>query len=301
MNTKQFRYVLTVAKEGSFSRAADVLNISQPSLSQYIKKIETSIGMELFERTNGDIRLTDAGAEYVETGRKILELEHNMEIHLSDISSQKRGSLIVGTSPYRSASMMPAVVSAFHKLYPGIHLIIREGTTAELAEGMEHGEYDLCLTLLPLDGRLFKWETVTQEELVVAVPSSFSPFETVTLPHRKYPAIDAFLLNHSKMVMLTEAQFMQKQLENLMIDCKLSIIPAAVVKSLEAQIEMVKAGIGMALVPSGIERFCHKDEVRFYSFKQELPKREVVLAWKNHRVLPRMTEEFIRTVKTIKW
>lgn len=61
MNHKQFNYVLTLAKEGSFSKAADVLNISQPSLSQYIKKIEQQIGLELFDRANGEIRLTDAG------------------------------------------------------------------------------------------------------------------------------------------------------------------------------------------------------------------------------------------------
>ena len=69
---------------------------------------------------------------------------------------------------------------------------------------------------------------------------------------------------------------MQKQLANLMIDHKITVHTAAIVKSLKAQIEFVKAGVGMALVPSGIERFCKLDEVTFYSFNQSLPKREVV-------------------------
>lgn len=85
--------------------------------------------------------------------------------------------------------MMPEIASAFKKIHPGMHLVIREGTTAELAEGMEHGEYDLCLTLLPLDGRIFEWEKVAEEELVLSVPASMPVFQTVDIHDRKYPAV----------------------------------------------------------------------------------------------------------------
>lgn len=73
MNAKQFKYVLTLANQGSFSKAAEVLEISQPSLSQYVKKIEQQIGLPLFDRINGVVRLTDAGRLYINTGRKVLE------------------------------------------------------------------------------------------------------------------------------------------------------------------------------------------------------------------------------------
>ena len=69
MNTKQLQYVLTLAHEGSFSKAATALNITQPSLSQYIKKIEKEVGLELFDRTNGDVQITDAGRVYLNAGR----------------------------------------------------------------------------------------------------------------------------------------------------------------------------------------------------------------------------------------
>lgn len=304
MNTKQLQYVLTLAHEGSFSKAADILSISQPSLSQYIKKIEASVGAILFDRANGDVRLTDAGVAYVETGRKILDLEHQMENRISDICSNRAGSLIIGAAPYRAASMMPVIAQRFQKLYPGMHLIIREGTTTELAEGMEHGEYDLCLTLLPIDGRIFNWEKVMEEELVLAVPGTLPKLPSAVMENRKFPAIDASLLNNAKLVMLTEAQFMQKQLNNLITDCHLHIEPAAVVKSLEAQIEMVKAGIGMALVSSGIERFCNhgvSEEVTLYSFQRELPKREVVAMWRKEQKLSRVTEELKRIIMEIPW
>ena len=158
MNIKQLKYVLVLAREQNFSRAAEILNISQPSLSQYIKKIEMQMGAELFVRANGYVRLTDAGRVVVETSRKILDLEHRMENDLQDISEYRTGSLIVGTAPYRSAGLMPAAVRAFRETYPGIQVIVREGTTAELLEAAERGEFDLCLTTMPVDERVFACE-----------------------------------------------------------------------------------------------------------------------------------------------
>lgn len=142
-----------------------------------------------------------------------------------------------------------------------MHLIVREGTTAELVEGMEHGEYDLALTLLPIDKRLFNYEKVVEEELILAVPPSYPSFQTTKVQDRKHPSVDAVVLDGKRLVMLTYAQFLQKQLENLLIDNHLKVSVAAVVKSLEAQIEFVKAGVGMALMPSGIERFCKDSDV----------------------------------------
>ena len=300
MNTKHFKYVLILAQEGSFSKAAEVLNISQPSLSQFVKKLEKETGMELFDRTNGEVRLTDAGRVYIETGRKIADAEHQMEVSFSDLRSRKSGSLIIGAAPYRAAGMLPEITRRFQELHPGMHLIIREGTTTELTEGMEHGEYDLAVTLMPVDQRIYKYEKIMEEELVLAVPSSYNPLPAKELPNRKYPAVNAKVLDGQTMVMLTDHQFMQKQLNNLCKDYQLNIRPAAIVKSLEAQIEMVKAGVGTALMPSGIERFC-RGEVTFYSFVQMLPRREVVVIWRKDRKLSRAAEELIEVILSISW
>lgn len=301
MNMKQLKYILVLAYEGSFSKAAGVLNISQPSLSQYVKKIEQQVGIELFDRTNGEVRLTDAGKIYVEVGRKILDLEHQMEVSFSDISDHKKGSLIIGTSPYRAAGMLPEITRQFREVYPGMHLNICEGTTSELAEGMEHGHYDMCLTLLPINERIFSYEKIIEEEVVLAVPYSYPEFESKMLSTRKYPVINVKHLDQKHFIMLTDTQFMQKQLRDLEADYNINLNTAAIVKSLEAQIEMVKAGIGFALMPSGIKRFCKKNEVRFYSFEQEFCKRDVVVMWRKEQKLPEVAKTLINIIKNISW
>ena len=301
LNFKQLKYVLVLANEHSFSRAADALNITQPSLSQYIKKIEKEVGLPLFDRANGDVRLTDAGKVYIEGGRKILDIEQRMKNSFTDLASYKTGSLIIGAAPYRAASMMPVITSKFRSIHPGMHLVVREGTTAELAEGMEHGEFDLAITLLPIDDRLFKWEKIVEEELILAVPASYPSFPTKSIPGRRYGAVETGTLNEQSMVMLTETQFMQRQLQMLLDDSGVKVSTAAIVKSIEAQIEFVKAGVGMALVPSGIERFCTDSSVIFYSFADDLPRREVVVMWRKDQKLSKTAEELKEVIHSIRW
>ena len=296
MNTKQLKYVIVLAREGSFSKAAESLGITQPSLSQYVKKIEKEIGLELFDRTGGNLRLTDAGRVYIDAGQKILALERRMEAQFSDLSGNRAGTVVIGASPYRTAGMMPVVARVFRERFPGMHLTIREATTAELAEGLEQGEYDLILTLLPVDERLFTWEKVTEEELILAVPADRPPLPAQSMPQRRYPAVDPAVLNGQSLVMITSAQFMQKQLEELTAEFRLSIGTAAVVKSLEAQINMVRAGVGMALTATGIERFVSEGEVRFYSFTHPLPRRQVVVAWRADRSLSRAADELKKII-----
>ncbi len=301
MNTKQFQYVLTLAREGSFSGAADMLNITQPSLSQYIKKIEKEIGADLFTRTNGDVRITDAGKIYIEAGRRILDIEHQMENAINDIAACKKGSLIIGTSPYRSASMMPAVAGKFKQLHPNMYLVIREATTAELLDGMEHGEFDLAVTLLPVDEKRFSYEKLAEEEILLAVPAAWEKLSAVKSRGRKYPAVSTAVLRKYPLVMLTEAQYMQQQVDGLLYGGESSAAPAVVVKSLEAQIEMVRSGVGMAVVPGGVEQFCRDGSVTYYSFSDQLLKRTPAVIWRKGVKLSRTAQELISVIKTIEW
>ena len=171
MNTKQLKYVLVLAQEGSFSKAADRLNISQPSLSQYIKKMETELGISLFDRSGGWVRLTDAGKVCIETGQKILELERNMERRFSDLMTYQTGTIVVGLSAHRSVKLMPRVAAEFQKRYPGMVLRLEERPRPDLMEAASRGEFDLCVTTLPVEQSLFAAETLFHEEMILAVPT----------------------------------------------------------------------------------------------------------------------------------
>lgn len=303
MNLKQFRYVIILAGEGSFSKAAEVLNISQPSLSQYIKKIETQLGVELFERVNNTVKLTDAGRIFVETGRKMLELERQMQNQLLEIAEHKAGTIIVGTTPYRSTTMMPKVAAEFQKRYPGMHLVVDERDTHSLIEAAERGEFDICVLTAPVDERIFATEFITDEEILLAVPKNCSLDKkaarlAISMEDRKYPAVDARVFDEEAFVMITEMQVMQKFLDDLCLDYDLHLKKAAIVKSLEAQIEMVQERVGAAIVPSGIEKSNNfSEKITYYSLVQNLQKRKVVAIYRKEKYLSEVIETLIQIMQ----
>lgn len=303
MNTRQIKYVITLADLGSFSVAAEALNISQPSLSQYIKKIETEIGMPLFERSNGNVKTTDAGKVYVETGRKILNLEKNMHNVLADISNNKSGSITVGTTPFRSVTIMPDVTKKFKDKYSGIEIVIREMPTHELLEAAERGEFDLCVTALPVNENIFEYDVVMDEEIVLAVKKDckldrFLKENATVSKDRIHSMIDITLLKGKEFVMVPDNQTMQKELNKLILKYDLDLKTAAVVKRLESQIEMVAAGVGSAIVPAGIKkskRFF--SNISCYSFSQEIIKRSLAVAYKKDKYLSKPMNDLIKILK----
>ena len=119
MNTKQLQYVQTLARIGSFSGAAAELGISQPSLSQYVKKIEQELGVELFRRTGNQLSLTAAGEVYLEAGRRMLDEEAQMNARLGDLKADRRGVLRIGAAPFRTSSLLPRAIAAFRERFPG--------------------------------------------------------------------------------------------------------------------------------------------------------------------------------------
>ena len=287
MNDKQFKYVLTLANERSFSRAAELLNITQPSLSQYIKKIEKEMGMELFDRSGGEVRITDAGRAFIDIGRKMLDLEHQLESSLSDIASFKSGTITIGISAHRSVALMPPVVKAFKALYPGITLRVVEKSRRELIEAAEQGEFDLVLTTLPVNDELFASETVFIEENVIAVPSDVV-LPSQTLPERKYPAISAASLNGLPFAMLNEDHLMQRKLQELIKTYALQLKKEVECTSLEALVGMAKEGIGAAYIPACLAK---GEGLHFYSIRETVPKRVIVLIYRKEQYLSKAVRD----------
>lgn len=97
---QEYEYVYQVYKEKSFSKAAKNLFISQPALSATIKKIETKLGVQLFERTTTSVTLTEAGEAYIDTARKIMELESDLAVYLEDLSNLNTGRLVLAGTAF---------------------------------------------------------------------------------------------------------------------------------------------------------------------------------------------------------
>ena len=129
MEDRAFYYIQKILEEGSISQAAKRLFIAQPSLSQYIKRIENDLGAELFEKNAKPAKLTGAGQIYLQTEQKIHQLRQQRKNQIDDLFDLKIGHLTIGSSNYRSMYLLTSVLPVFKQRYPGISISLEEGIT----------------------------------------------------------------------------------------------------------------------------------------------------------------------------
>ena len=170
MEIRQLRYMLTVAEERSFSRAAEKLYIAQPHLSQYIKKLEMQIGVKLFDRSQTPLALTAAGEQFALKARQLLQLGDNLLQQMHDYSEEKTGRLALGISPVRSAFILPLVLPAFRARFPHVELSLYEGTSSNLEDWMNQGVTDLTILSLPINSDTFSYEILMEEKFLIVAP-----------------------------------------------------------------------------------------------------------------------------------
>jgi DNA-binding transcriptional LysR family regulator len=146
MNLNHLAIFHAVAEEGSVTRAAERLHISQPAVSKTLRELETSLGMALFHRLSKGVRLTDAGEILRGYARQIFELENEAGRALSELRELERGRLSVGASTTIGVYLLPELCAAFRNAFPGIEMRLEIANTAQIQRRLIRNEFDLALT-----------------------------------------------------------------------------------------------------------------------------------------------------------
>jgi LysR family cyn operon transcriptional activator len=150
MLLRHLRYLLAVADHGGFTRAAEALHVSQPTLSQQIRQLEESLGVDLFDRTSRSVKPTDAGEAYIECARRVLvELEAGKRA-LHDVKDLSRGSLRLAMTPTFMAYLVGPLVRDYVARYPGIHLEIFELSMDDIEAGLADDSLDIAIAFTPV-------------------------------------------------------------------------------------------------------------------------------------------------------
>ena len=127
-----YEYFVAIVDEGSLTKAAEHLYVSQPSLSQYLKRLEANLGVELFDRSASPLRLTYTGERYYQYVLQMMKLDENIRREFQDIKNQTSGRLRLGVALWRGACLLPDVFPSFHRQYPDIHIELTEGRSVQL-------------------------------------------------------------------------------------------------------------------------------------------------------------------------
>ncbi|MFJ8134719.1 LysR family transcriptional regulator [Streptomyces sp. NPDC096013] len=178
MQFTQLQYFVAVAETRHFTRAADLVHVAQPSLSQQIKALERELGADLFLRARGNITLTDAGEALLPLARRILADADTARHEVQELAQLRSGRIRLGATPSLCTGLLPDVLRAFHDRYPGIRLLIEEGGSHDLVRELARGALDLALVVLPLptpSPALTTVELLREDLVVVSSPEAPAP------------------------------------------------------------------------------------------------------------------------------
>ena len=170
LEIRHLRYFLAVAEAGSFSRAADRLGISQPSVSQQMRDLEVALRVSLFQRRGKRILLTSTGFIFQEHARALLRQLENFLEELGHEPGQMRGSLHLGVIPALNVPLVPRLLEMFEPKHPGISLIVEEISSTEIETALEEGRMDVGLGFLTRHSPNLRYERLCTDEFALIVP-----------------------------------------------------------------------------------------------------------------------------------
>lgn len=292
---KKYEYVLSIAQNGGISQAADELGISQPTLSKYIKKLESELGVELFDRSTIPIRPTVAGERFIEAGIRLIDMEHQLHKQLEEVKLNKNTVVKLGISPSRSPYLIPAIVDEYKKNNSNGNIVIKERTTAELNALLARGDIDLSISLYDQDSAGFEHIELFFEDILLAVPKELFPDTDSALKILQ----EAPLISVGSGLSLW--QTMNETIRSLGIGD-----PEIECQSIESALALVKRGLGVMLVPSYVCEYGTAEQnknLRFLNLPSELLKknghnykRKVCLFYRKEQFLTQAEKDFIACV-----
>lgn len=302
------KYVYEVYKERSFTKAAQNLYISQPSLSARIKKIEEIIGEPLFDRSTTPLQLTEVGKVYIEAAEEITQIEQRVENYINDLAGLKTGNLAVGASTLFAAYVVPSLITQFNQKFPDVHIQLIEGNTAELEEMLGSNALDFVIDNYHYDSILYNKELYCEENILLAVPKHFAVNEELGIYqlsykniknknylNQKYPAVPLGRFADLPFIMLTQGNDTRTRGDRLCrnVGFKPNIVLEFNQQSTAYMASSTQLGATFIsdILVSQLPTF---ENLVYYKLDGEEAKRKVFFYYKTHKYKTRVMEEFVR-------
>jgi LysR family transcriptional regulator, transcription activator of glutamate synthase operon len=286
MDLRQLRYLVALAEEGSFTRAAESVHIAQPAVSQQIRRLEEELGIALVERTTRRVALTDAGELLVVRARRILAELEAAETELQALSGMYAGHVTIGAMHTMGPVDLSLALALFSERHPNVHFTVREQSSEEMAEMLRVDELDLAFLSVTerIESRGLGLHQLVSEELVVLLPRSHR------LGKRK----------QVRMAELADEPFISfragARLRELLFAAgrEAHFEPRVTLESNESQRvrRLVSRGLGVAILPRSDAEGPGAD-VAVATLSEPTLRRDITLAWREGRRHAPAAAEFL--------
>lgn len=280
MTLTELKYIVAVARERHFGRAAEACYVSQPTLSVAIRKLEEELEVTIFERGGAEVGITPIGLRIIEQAQKVLEEGANLKEIAKEGQNPLSGPLRVGIIYTVAPYLLPLLIPTQIKLTPHMPLVLQENYTTRLLELLRQGEIDAAIVALPLNDSGFMVRELYDEPFVVVVPQGH---EWSGRSH-----VDSSELKDETMLLLGSGHCFRDQVLDVCPELsRFSASSEGIQRtfegsSLETIRHMVATGIGVTVLPATAINNTMQDSalLEYIPFNEPVPDRRIVLIWR---------------------
>ncbi|MFD0616426.1 LysR family transcriptional regulator [Paenibacillus sp. GCM10027629] len=285
MDIRHLQYITEIVRCNSFTKAAESLHITQPTISKSIINLEQELNTEIFVREGKQIKLTDAGDAIMNYAEPILHLFDQLMAEINDLTYLNKGNIRIGIPPMAGSSYFPMVIKQFQATYPGITIHMVEDGAKRIEERIEEGDIDVGAVLRPIDHEMFDSFPIVEDRLKVIMHPSHP------LAERKH--IELQELSQDRFILFSH-QFALH--ERIIHECRaVGFEPQIVSESSHWDFigEMVGADIGIAMLPDTICRLLSPEKVRAVTLINPIIPWQLSMAWRRVGYLSRASRAWI--------
>lgn len=281
MELRYLRYFVAVAQTQHFTRAAEMLGMSQPPLSQQIRRLEQEVGTPLFYRQTRGVELTEAGEAFYEDACQIIALSDAAMEKAKGIARGINGKLYLGvTSSNAFHTQIFTALRQFQQCYPQVALYQKEDNMATLMQELEEGLIDVAFVRLPCENsKMFNLKWLNEEPMVLALHCSH--------PLSAKADISLNELQQTPLIIFPQqvAPGLYELVYNACLRAGIDMENQQQASQFSSSLSMVAAGFGFAIVPQSMASFSHP-QVTFHRMPEQTLKTDVALAWRKFERSP---------------
>ena len=293
MNLNDLRYVVALAQERNFHRAAERCFVSQPALSLAIRKLEEELGVRLFERGRSGVRPTPTGSRIVEQAQRVIEEAARIKELARQGKDQLAGPLRLGVIYTVGPYLLPELIPILHRKAPKMPLEVEENLTAHLEVLLGNGRLDAALIALPFEVPNVDVLPLYDEPFTVAVPVSHA--------WAKRPSVKAEELAGEHVLLLPSGHCFANQVAEACPEIERRGGEALQGNSLETIRNMVASGLGITVLPASADSPRYRSPLlRMVPFKAPAPSRRIALAWRKTFARDKAIEVLAEAVRAVR-
>lgn len=307
MITKADEYFLTIIKSGSLSKAAEVLYVSQPSLTKHIKHLEARLGMHLFNHDAKPLQLNAAGELYRQYLLETIRKEEQLKKDLQEANENRRGTLKLGSPSYLGQFLLPKILPRFYELYPNVSIQLTEAPGTVLQAAVAAGDLDIAFVHIPVTEANVSYINLSKEQIFLVMPAArqVTEEESYHCAPRIDPLPDLGILSELQYYMPREDQMLGVSARKLF--ASRNIVPKTLLCSGNPQTIMhllVSMRRGASFMPSYVieqlPSFLRANLIFYYLGTPELEWNFSVLYNKN-KVLSVFAQQMISVARETEW